>query len=77
MTPEEERLWELAQTVAGEAADQNTFAGGAAQYAKDRNFKMFNETIDRAIEVAESLPHKLRDLKKFVATHPELDKGGF
>jgi hypothetical protein len=76
MTPEDQ-LRDHAQDTAGTVSDQESFAGNAAQYAKDANFKMFHEVIDRAIEVAEALPHSLRDLKKFVTAHPELDRGGF
>lgn len=73
----EDQLRDIAQETAGTVSDQESFAGTAAQYAKDADFKMFHEVIDRAIDVAESLPHRLRDLKKFVASHPELDRGGF
>lgn len=76
MNPEEQ-LRDVVQDADHAATDAENFAGTAIQYAKDANFKMFNETIDRAIAMAESLPHSLRTLKRFVAEHPELDRGGF
>ena len=73
----EETLAELARELEHCVTDQDTFAGNVAQYAKDANFVMFNKSIDRAIEYADSLRSKLRDIKQFVTQHPELDKGGF
>lgn len=73
----EEQLRDAAQDADHAATDAERFAGTAIQYAKDANFKMFNDTIDRAIAMAESLPHSLRALRRFVAEHPQLDKGGF
>lgn len=72
-----EMLTEMAQELANCVIDQDTFAGNVAEYAKSANFVMFNQTIDRAIEYANSLSAKLRDMKRFIAQHPELDKGGF
>lgn len=73
----EEQLRDTAQDADHAATDAARFAGTAIQHAKDANFKMFNETIDRAIAMAESLPQSLRALKRFVTEHPEIDKGGF
>ena len=70
-------LNEMAQELAHCVGDQDTFAGNVAEYAKSANFAMFNQGIDRAIEHADSLSAKLRGIKRFVAEHPELDKGGF
>lgn len=73
----EEHLRDLVTIAEHTTDDQRTFAGNAVQYAKDRNFKMFHEVIDRAIDMAGCLPRDLKSLKKFVTEHPELDKGGF
>lgn len=72
-----DELREVTQEANHAATDAENFAGTAIQYAKDANFKMFNETIDNAIRYAESLPYQLRTLKAFVHQHPELDRGGF
>ena len=73
----QEQLGDVTQDADHAATDARNFAGTAIQYAKDANFKMFNQTIDSAIRYAESLPHQLRALKRFVEQHPELDRGGF
>lgn len=72
-----DELRDVAQDAAHAVQDAENFAGTAVQYAKDANFKMFNQTIDAAIRYAESLPHQLRALKRFIEQHPELEKGGF
>lgn len=59
------------------ATDAQRFAGTAIQYARDGNFRMFNQTINTAITMAESLPYQLRTLKGFVEAHTELDRGEF
>lgn len=73
----EEHFTDVVSVAEHTTDDQRIFAGNAVQYAKDRNFKMFNEVIDRAIDMAGCLPRDLRDLKRFVTEHPELDRGGF
>ena len=67
-----DQLRDFAQDADHAATDAERFAGTAIQYAKDSNFAMFNQTIDAAIAMAESLPHQLRALKTFIATHPEI-----
>lgn len=70
----EERLLELAQDVDFNVRDVETFAGGFAYNAKGQHFNEALTLFDRAIEHAESLPHKLRELKKFIEAHPEMAK---
>jgi hypothetical protein len=67
-----DQLRDLVQDADHAATDAERFAGTAVQYAKDSNFAMFEQTIDAAIAMAESLPHQLRALKTFIAAHPEI-----
>jgi hypothetical protein len=46
----EEHFTDVVNTAEHTTDDQRIFAGNAVQYAKDRNFKMFHEVIDRAID---------------------------
>lgn len=68
----EEKLLDLAQDVDFNVRDLETFAGGCAYNAKGQHFDEASALFDRAIEHAESLPHRLRALKQFIEKHPEL-----
>lgn len=68
-----DQLRDLAQEADHAATDVERFAGTAVQYAKDANFHMFNQTIETAIAMAGTLSYHLRELKAFVARHPELE----
>lgn len=69
-----ERLRDFARDVDANVRDIVTFAGGFAYEARGQHFEAALADFDRAIEHAESLPQKLRDLKKFIEQHPEMDK---
>lgn len=64
----------LVNDVEGAAADCRNFGENLASFAKRQNFKLFQERYARALEIAERLPYRLGELKRFVDAHPELHR---